>query len=66
MKLEGNIKNMDLFRDLADVLEDYVEASEKFINKVDTGRAKSVETYNDLKRCTIKAKNVIEDIREKD
>lgn len=31
------------------VLKEYDQAADKFIKKVDTGRARSVETYNDLK-----------------
>jgi len=34
-----------------EVLAKYDAAARKFIDKVDTGRAKSVETYNELKAC---------------
>lgn len=57
---------MDLFQDILEVLREYMEASEKFIIKVNTGQAKSIETYNDLVKCTIKAKNVIEEIEREE
>jgi len=34
---------------LIDVIHRYDEAADKFIQKVDSGRARSVETYNELK-----------------
>jgi len=36
---------------LLHVLKQYNKAAKKFIDKVETGKAKSVETYNDLKKC---------------
>lgn len=42
-------------RNLKLVLQDYNAAARKFIEKVRTGRARSTETYNDLRRCLFDA-----------
>jgi hypothetical protein len=39
----------DQLKAAQEVLKIYDAAADKFIDKVDTGRARSVETYNDLK-----------------
>jgi hypothetical protein len=36
---------------LVEALEKYQQAAEKFLTKVNTGSARSVETYDDLTRC---------------
>lgn len=52
---------------LLSVIEKYDKASQKFINKVETGKARSVETYNDLKKCQdFKNKILINFIKERD
>lgn len=45
-------------KELLQVLSDYNAAADKFIAKVETGRARSVETYADLKACRAKAREV--------
>lgn len=45
---------------LRDALETYDVAAEKFISKVESGRARSMETYNDLKQALAKSKEVFD------
>lgn len=41
---------MDIIENLKPLFELIDEVTTKFINKVDSGKAKSVETYNDMKK----------------
>ena len=45
---------------LTKALEDYNKVAEKFIAKVDSGRARSVETYMELMLCLENAKKALE------
>lgn len=49
-------------KELRTVLEDGIAKAEKFINKVETGRARSRETYADLKAFVEKGKEVLKDL----
>lgn len=43
-----------------EALRAYMAAGRKFIEKVESGRARSVETYNDFKACEQQAKAALE------
>ncbi len=45
------MSNEEIVKKLREVIEAYNKAADKFITKVDTGQARSVETYRDLKRA---------------
>lgn len=45
--------------ELEEVLRLYDAAAENFIAKVESGRARSMETYNDLKQALAKSKEVV-------
>lgn len=60
------IKNKkEVINELLDVIHAYQSASNKFINKVDTGKVKSVETYRELKECNEIRMKVLRDILNK-
>lgn len=44
---------------LLDVVKEYDSAAQKFINKVDNGLARSVETYSDLKKALRHSKAIL-------
>lgn len=50
--LKGEIDDLKVeIEELKIALKKYDAAAKKFIDKVDSGRARSIETYADLKAC---------------
>ncbi len=51
LKVDVFIADQEIFEDMTELLIQYTKASKKFIDKVESGKAKSVETYADLKNA---------------
>lgn len=42
---------IEIIEEQKEIINDYDKSARKFIDKVDVGKARSIETYGDLKAC---------------
>lgn len=60
--MSGEMKNDDYIKTMA-FISNVILVSDKFIDKVETGRARSVETYAELKDLKSKAEALQREIK---